>query len=100
MTRVALAAPRTQTVTVRGAEVVVVVNPPISVVADLESRSGDRLIKALSTIVVSHEFDKPDGTPAEVKDFDSELAGEIATAWGEALRALPPASAPTSSQPT
>lgn len=94
-----LEAPRLGTIVVDGDELTVRLNPPISVIADLQSESGDRIIKGLEVIVVAHPYTR-DGQPAKVADFDRELATAISKAWGEKLRELPLASAAPSSPPT
>ena len=90
--KVKLDGARTATITVRGGELTVRTNPPLSVLADLQSNVGDRVRPALAAIVLAHPFVLEDDTPASVGDFDGELIGEIVKAWGEAVKALPPGS--------
>lgn len=105
MASIRLDGPRTGTITVRGGELTVRLNPPVSILEDIESGSIARIRGALEAIVIAHPFviEDFDGAGnkrevvAVVRDFDRDLARDILKAWGEAVKELPPGSGAPSS---
>lgn len=82
--------PRHETVTVRGAEFVMVMNPPLSLLGEIDA-GGPRTIAAVRQLVVSHPIVHADGRPADIGDVrDLELLADILKAWRVASTGLPP----------
>ncbi len=87
---------RTGTISVRGDEMTVWLNPPISIIAELTA-SNERMIEGLRAIVVNHDVRAEEGGPrVDVGKWDEQLVTDVVKAWREAVKSLPPASSATS----
>lgn len=86
-----IGAPRHDTVVVRGAEFTMLMNPPLSLLADVDA-GGAQTLDALRQLVVAHPIVRPDGHAADIGEVnDLDLLRDILKAWRLAAADLPPA---------
>lgn len=82
---------KTAPLTVGGEEYTVRTNLPMRTIADIQSGDYDRTVAALRTIVVEHPWGDENDNPLDVSDWPDEVAADVIKAWGELIRAVPPA---------